>query len=240
LRGNSRLKHFKHFFYNSSVSNREIVAIAGALRENKGLVKLELSFHHSSMNDETWGAVCASLKTHPKLEVLDLIHREKTMAPDVITSRTQAVMDMIKVNTSIHTLRVNSCYSEHEMYPESVIPYLEMNRLRPRLLAIQKARPIAYRAKVLGRALLAGRTDRNRFWMLLSGNVEVAFPPTTATTTLAANLPTHTNVDASAAVAATAAVTAATTRAASTSGAAAAAANDAATPTASQKRKARP
>jgi hypothetical protein len=228
LRGNSRLKHFKHFFYKSSVSDREIVAIAGALRENKGLVKLELSFHHSSMNDETWGAMCASLTTRPKVEVLDLTHGEQTMAPDVITSRTQAVTDMIKVNTSIHTLRVNSCYSEHEMYPESVIPFLVTNRFRPRVLAIQKARPIAYRAKVLGRALLAGRTDRNCFWMLLSGNVEVAFPSTTATTTLAAKLPTHDND----------AVTAATSRADSTSNAAAA--TNAATPTASQKRKARP
>jgi hypothetical protein len=163
------------------------------------------------------------------------------MAPDVITSRTHAVMDMIKVNTSIHTLRVNSYYSEHEMYPESVIPYLVTNRFRPHVLAIQKTRPIVYRTKVLGRALLSASTDANSFWMLFSGNAEVAFPSTTATTTLAAKLPTHANVDAStnaAAVAAIDAVTAATTRTDSTSGATAA--TNAATPTASQKRKARP
>jgi hypothetical protein len=64
------------------------------------------------------------------------------------------------------------------------------NRLRPRLLAIQKTRPITYRAKVLGRALLAVRTDPNRFWMLLSGNPEVAFPSTTATIAAAATNPT--------------------------------------------------
>jgi hypothetical protein len=29
-----------------------------------------------------------------------------------------------------------------------------------------------YRVKVLGRALLAVRTDPNRFWMLLSGNAD--------------------------------------------------------------------
>jgi hypothetical protein len=39
---------------------------------------------------------------------------------------------------------------------------------------------------VLGRALLAVRTDPNRFWVFLSGNAEVAFPSTTA----AASLPT--------------------------------------------------
>ncbi len=58
-------------------------------------------------------AICDSLKTHPTLEVLDLVHGVQTMAPDVITSGTQALADMIKVNTSIHTSRVNSCYIEH-------------------------------------------------------------------------------------------------------------------------------
>jgi hypothetical protein len=56
--------------------------------------------------------------------------------------------------------------------------------------AFQKTRPITYRAKVLGRALLSARSDANRFWMLLSGNAEVAFPSRTATIAAAANLPT--------------------------------------------------
>jgi hypothetical protein len=97
------------------------------------------------------------------------------MAPDVITSRTQALVDVIKVNTSIHTIHVDLCYSETEMYRELVIPYLETNRFWPCLLAIQKTRPIAYRTKVLGRALLAVHADPNRFWMLLAGNAEVFF-----------------------------------------------------------------
>ena len=105
------------------------------------------------------------------------------------------------------------------MYRESVIPFLETNRLRPRLLAIQKTRPIAYRAKVLGQALLAVRTDPNRFWMLLSGNAEVAFPSTTATTTAAASLPPPTNVAANVApVVAIASATAASSVGGSTAG----------------------
>jgi hypothetical protein len=191
LRGNSRLKSFsKDFSEDFDVGNRKGLAIANALRENKGLVELSPLFGFHA-NDETWGAICDSLKTHPTLEVLDLLGREPPpMAPDVTTSRIQALVDMMKVNTSISTIHVNTCYSETEMYRESVIPYLETNRLRPRLLAIQKTSPIAYRAKVLGQALLAVRTDPNRLWMLLSGNAEVAFPSTTTTTTRAANLPT--------------------------------------------------
>jgi hypothetical protein len=201
LRGNSRLKSFRQIFSdNSSVSNRrELVAIAGAVRENKGLVRFEMKCNGFRANDETWGAVCDSLKTHPTLEVLDLfttfiytLGGAPPMAPDVITSRIQALVDMMKMNMSIHTIYLDLIYSETEMYRESVIPYLETNRFRPRLLAIQKSRPITCRAKVLRRALLALRTDPNRFWMFLSGNAEVAFPSTTATTTPAANLPTLT------------------------------------------------
>ncbi len=45
LRGNSRLKSFGQYFSdNSSVENRQVVAIAGALRENKGLVELKLLY----------------------------------------------------------------------------------------------------------------------------------------------------------------------------------------------------
>jgi hypothetical protein len=101
---------------------------------------------------------------------------------------------MMKVNISIHTIQLDDYYYDHKLFKESVIPYLTTNRLRPRLLAIQKSLPQAYRAKVLVRALVAVRTDPNRFWMLLSGNSEVAFPSTTATTTAAASLPTPANV----------------------------------------------
>jgi hypothetical protein len=80
---------------------------------------------------------------------------------------------------------------------------------------------------VLGRALLAGRTAANSFWMLLSGNAEVAFSSTTASTTVAANLATPATAaatsNAAAPVVATAAVPFTATRAASTNGAFAAA-----------------
>ena len=67
-----------------------------------------------------------------------------------------------------------------------------------------------YRFKVLGRALLAVRSDPNRFWMLLSGNAEVVFPSTTATTTAAASLPTPANAAATENVASLVATSSAT------------------------------
>jgi hypothetical protein len=261
LRGNSRLKSLRPRFSGSQEArNREILAIAGALRENKGLVDFKYYF---GMSVETWDVVCDSLETHPTLEVLSL-HTDALMAPAVLKSRIQALVDMLKVNMSIHTMPLDACYTAHELFQGSVIPYLETNRLRPRLLAIQRTCPIPYRAKVLGRALLAARTNANSFWMLLLGNAEVAFPSTTATTTPAANLPAPTPATAAATTSTTnvaavvasvvsalttsatgsllttAAATASSAVASSTATASDAVAFSVATASAGQKRKARP
>jgi hypothetical protein len=112
------------------------------------------------------------------------------MSLAVHKSRIQAVVHMMKLNTSIRTIDMDHCLSTSSFYRESVVSYVETNRFRPRLLTIQKTRPFPYRAKVLGRALVAVRTDPNRIWMLLSGNAEVAFPSTNTTIAAASNLPT--------------------------------------------------
>jgi hypothetical protein len=194
LRGNSRLKSLRPCFSRDfDIRDGEVLAIAGALKENKGLVDLDLPFHGFVVYDETWDAICDSFKTHLTLEVLDF--RIYNFLGLVI-SRIHALVDMMKVNMSIHTIHLHDRYSEHELFRKSVIPYLGTNRFRQRLLDIQQTRPIPYRAKVLGRALLAVRTDPNRIWMLLSGNAEVAFPSSTMNITPAASLPTPATVGA--------------------------------------------
>jgi hypothetical protein len=70
LRGNSSLKSLTPNLNCHVNGNQEVLAIAGALRENKGLVDLDLRYG-LSVDDETWDAVCDSLKTHPTLEVLE-------------------------------------------------------------------------------------------------------------------------------------------------------------------------
>jgi hypothetical protein len=193
LRGNSSVKSCTLLISSSPEDGKwQVLAIAGALRENKGLVELNLESHGFNMSDEAWGAICNSLKAHPTLEVLDLRRAFRYALPGSVflTSWIQALVDMLKVNVSIHTIHFDAYHSEHELFRGSVIPYLETKRFRPRLLAVQKTRPITYRIKVLGRALLSARADANRFWMILSGNVEVALPSRTRTIAAAANLPT--------------------------------------------------
>jgi hypothetical protein len=234
LRGNSRLVNLRVLCRSSpnEVGNREFLAIMSALRQNKGLVNLAI-WLDLSMSDESWGAVCDLLKTltHPTLQVLDLETMKSIgVDPALLNSRmpvfVQALVDMLKVNMSIRTIPWSSfCpYPSSELFQGSVDPYLETNKFRPRLLAIQKSRPFTYRVKVLGRALLATRTDPNLFWMLLSGNAEIIFPPTTA------NFPSP--------VIGAAATSDASVLPANATGASAAA--NATTPTACLKRKARP
>jgi hypothetical protein len=231
LRGNSRLKSLSPVLSSHHASQEEVFAIAGALKENKGLVKLNLHYVITAVNDKMWEAVCDSLKTHPTLQVLNLWGYERApLTASRLEARIQSLANMLKVNISIHTIHLPRCYSGHELIRESVTPYLTTNRLRLRVRAIQKARQMLYRAKVLGRALLSTRTDANSFWMLLSGNAEVAFPSTTTPT---ANLPVPVTAAATVNVAAVAA-----TRAASRASASAAA--NVATPTTCQKRKAHP
>jgi hypothetical protein len=120
------------------------------------------------VSDDAWDAVCDSLKTHPTLQVLSLRSFEDAslapFAPSVSKSWIQTFVDVLKVNMTIHTMHLHDRYnSEHELFRKSVSPYLETNRLRPRLLAIKKTRPVSYRTKVVGRALLAVLNDANSF-----------------------------------------------------------------------------
>jgi hypothetical protein len=141
-----------------------------------------------------WDAICGSLETHPTLQVLHLWSRRggaPLLTPAVLKSRVQALVDMMKVNMSIHTLHLfERSYTEYTLYRASVIPYLATNQLRSHVRTFQRIRPSTYRTKVLGRALLTFRTNSNAFWMLLSGNAEVAFPSRVTAIVAAPNPPT--------------------------------------------------
>jgi hypothetical protein len=140
LCGNSRLESLTPRISSSPEDgNQELLAIADAVRENKGLVDLDLCPLGFSVTDETWDAVCKSLHTHLTLEVLDLRSMRVFIAPSaVINSRIQALLDMLKVNISIHTILLDSWFSEHETFRGSIVPYLETNQFRPHVRAIQK------------------------------------------------------------------------------------------------------
>jgi hypothetical protein len=141
LRGNSRLESFNPLLSGDfEIGNRQLLEISDALEINKGLLKLKVCIDRRRLSYETWDAFWDSLKTHLTLEVLDLstILNYATTNQVAITSRVQALLGMMKVNTSIHTIHLRDQYSVHELFRASVIPYLGTNRLRPCVRAIQK------------------------------------------------------------------------------------------------------
>jgi hypothetical protein len=72
LRRNNRLKSFEpRISMNHEVGNQEVLAITDALKENKGLVDLSIRYEFV-MSNESWDAICDSLKTHPTLQILGL------------------------------------------------------------------------------------------------------------------------------------------------------------------------
>jgi hypothetical protein len=57
LRGNSPLRSWRACISgNLEVGNRQVLAIASALRQNKGLI--EMNWYGVSVNDETWHTIC--------------------------------------------------------------------------------------------------------------------------------------------------------------------------------------
>jgi hypothetical protein len=114
LRGNSRLKSLRLSSSNNCGVGSPLLAIASALKENESLVDLILR-DGLWVNDETWGAICDSLETHPTLEVLYLCS-DTPVTPPVLKSRIQALLEMMKVNLSIQSIRLDSLYSNHEIY----------------------------------------------------------------------------------------------------------------------------
>jgi hypothetical protein len=93
---------------------------------------LAASAVYSKMED-IWYSVCDSLKTHPNLQEYAVL-----LSPAVLNSRIQALADMLKGNMSLYIIYM------------SVIPVLEMNRLRPRVHAIQKNSPNCVRSQGAG------------------------------------------------------------------------------------------
>jgi hypothetical protein len=65
------MKSLRSFAVNRDTGKQELLAIAGALKESKGLVDLQLRYDFKT-SDETWDAIYDSLETHPALEVLEL------------------------------------------------------------------------------------------------------------------------------------------------------------------------
>jgi hypothetical protein len=72
-----------------------------------------------------------------------------------------------------HTIKLSEDERDDEIYTEDILPYLETNLYRPRVVVVKKTIARPFPEKVLGRALHCVKSNPNLVWMFLSENVDV-------------------------------------------------------------------
>jgi hypothetical protein len=172
LTGNSRVTRLKPRT-TFETSNADTAVIFRALAKDKSLVDLNLRDH--SISDENWTILCESLQAHPILTSLNLTYtRPRVLNDEERAQRTRVLADMVQGNTSLHTIEQSAGEYDQQIYAEMILPYLDTNRYRPRVLAITKA-DIPLRRPFLGLALQTRsvRKNSNFLWMFLSRNPDV-------------------------------------------------------------------
>jgi hypothetical protein len=172
LRGNIWVRSFAPFLMR--ISDEDCHAYFHALAENQGLVKLDLL--RVRISDENWDVLWRSVSRHPKLEIIDVRHANLGLPFGQKTSRAHAIVDALRVNTVLHTIRLRRHKYDLEILDNMVQPRLLVNLYRPRVAAIaaiaEERR--TWQRKILGRASFVSRKPSpNPIWMMVSGNVNV-------------------------------------------------------------------
>jgi hypothetical protein len=139
-----------------------------------------LDLYGPPFSDENLSLLCQSLQVHPTLTILDLLsagpqvqNDDRIVFPDEQKDqRTSLVVEMMQTNTVLQTIKILACEKDSQIYSETILPRLETNRFRPRVLAVKKIVDGPFREKVLGRALHCVKRNPNLVWMFLSQNVD--------------------------------------------------------------------
>jgi hypothetical protein len=175
LRGNCRVTRFKPG--SARTNDADTAVLFRSLVKNRGLVDLDLSYN--SISNENFVILCESLKAHPTLTSLDVqsTRRRGTVFYSRLeyygAARMSAMADMMEQNTILQTIHLSEGLRNYQqIYTQAILPYLETNLHRPRVLAVKKTTERPFREKVLGRALYCVSSDPNLVWMFLSENVD--------------------------------------------------------------------
>jgi hypothetical protein len=176
LTGKSRVT--KLVLDSGRTNGADMAVLFAALANNSGLVELDVCNQYIS--GDNWSILCESLKAHPTLTRLDLrisIPGSQTggrrRLPDGQKARrTRLLAVMMKENIVLHTIRVSEHERDEQIYIAEILPRLQTNLYRPRVLAVKKTKERPFREKVLGRALFCVKSNPNLVWMFLSENVD--------------------------------------------------------------------
>jgi hypothetical protein len=171
LRGNTNLERLEP----PLIDDRQVTqALVAALRENKGLVHLELDFSVYDKSD--WTELLGSISFHPLLRSLNL-NLHHVLHLDIDAKKrcevTKVVADMLSVNERIEVMSFHNDTFDKDCWDAYVSPRLECNLHRKWLPSIQKIEETSTRAAVLARALAKFSSKPHLVWMLLNQNHDV-------------------------------------------------------------------
>jgi hypothetical protein len=167
LTGDCRVTRFKPYY--GRANGADMAILFRALANNSGLVEVKLQYRSTS--DDNWTILYESLQAHPTLTKLDLSHTGSGngLTDDQKTHRTRMT---VQWNTVLHTIILSEGERDEQIYTGSILPYLETNLYRPRILAVKQTTERPFREKVLGRALYCVKSNPSLVWMFLSENVD--------------------------------------------------------------------
>jgi hypothetical protein len=170
LSGNNSVKKIT---IGGSDYNEEVIrSLAQALPGNTGIEYLDISdFEYS---DETWIRLIRSLSTHSRIKLLSLTlsWMPDRLSAESKSTRMNAILHMLHLNTVVHTINLRDVLDDEEVYQNAILPRLEMNRtcFEVQRQAVKRADP-SIRPQLLGRALHAVRYNPNLVFHFLSDNV---------------------------------------------------------------------
>jgi hypothetical protein len=167
LSGNNSVKRLTFRFR----SENEMPALARALPGNMGIE--HLAFRNFEVTDEIWCLLFRSLSRHPRVKSLSLQYESSgPLSAASKTARMQAVLEMLRHNTVVHTIDLAGHFMDVEVYLNAILPRLEMNRsyFEVQRQALKRA-DLSIRPQLLGRALHVVHYNPNLVFQFLSENV---------------------------------------------------------------------
>jgi hypothetical protein len=167
LFGNKSAKRLS--FKMGQLSEDNIHSLARALPTNHGIV--QLSFQNLEVTDETWILLFRSLSTYPRIEVVALGKGWLRLSAESMTTRMHTILEILHLNTVVHTIELPDAFETEELYQNSILPRLEMNRscfeVQPR--TVKRGDP-CIRPQLLGRALHVVRHNPNLVFRFILEN----------------------------------------------------------------------
>jgi hypothetical protein len=174
LSGNNSVKKLTMGIHNQFFEV-DICCLARALPGNMGIEYLAVCVQ-GSICEETWSLLFRSLSTHPQIKFLIILHesfwRPTFSIAAANTTRMHAILQMLRLNTVVHTIEVPEYFRDEAIYQNSILPRLEMNRscFEVQRRAMKRADP-SIRPQLLGRALHVVQYNPDLVFRFLYENV---------------------------------------------------------------------